>query len=169
MLVDRCCNASLLGKNFGGQNQWGKGCSQKWSSPQLTMKTPPSTTFFKKKLVFWNKMHVFNSFPSVFFYLRVFYRHCMIISPFVRSCGVFTACSRHLGSVPCYMTFMLSDCWFEPFWVVNTEWAGMLCLDILSLFVFKRMNKHVDVVTVVRIWLISLWADVTSAERIPGV
>lgn len=34
---------------------------------------------------------------------------------------------------------------------------------------FKRMNKHVDVVTVVRIWLICLWADVTSAERIPGV
>lgn len=32
---------------------------------------------------------------------------------------------------------MLSDCWFEPFRVVNTEWAGVLCLDILSLFVLK--------------------------------
>lgn len=51
----------------------------------------PNHHFLKKNLCFVIK-YMFSTLFPLFFYLRVFYRHCMIISPIVRSCGVFTAC-----------------------------------------------------------------------------
>lgn len=86
MRVDWCRGTAMAGGGgglecqFAGEELWRTEPARKrlfseMVEPTVDDEDSPNLHFLKKQLVFWNKIHVFNSFSSGFCYPRVFYRH----------------------------------------------------------------------------------------------